>query len=47
VQLGYPEKEVWLMTPYKIKALFEIHREFAGAATPTKETGIDDIFGGL
>jgi hypothetical protein len=26
--LGYPEKDVWRMTPYKLMRLFEIHKEF-------------------
>jgi len=26
--LGFTEREVWRMTPYKILTLFSIHREF-------------------
>jgi len=26
--LGFPEREVWKMTPYKITTLWKIHKEF-------------------
>ena len=50
-QLGYPEREVWRMTPYKILTLFRIHRQFHPEKwKPEPPEGIDPIdvaLGGL
>ena len=47
--LHWPEREVWRMTPYKILALFRIHREFNPDRfkPEEKEADIDDVLGGL
>ena len=54
--LGYPEKEVWRMTAYKILTLFRIHREFnpdrfkPDPMEEARQKGIDPIdiaLGGL
>jgi len=47
--LGFREREVCRMTPHKIIALFNLHREYnPDKYKPAhKEADIDDIFGGL
>jgi hypothetical protein len=49
--LGFSEKEVWKMTPYKITRLFEIHKQFNpdqyGEQPPAGIDDIDAALGGL
>lgn len=51
--LGFPEKEVWKMTIYKILTLFKYHREFnpdrfkPDAENPDGLDDIDEALGGL
>lgn len=49
--LGWPEKDVWKMTPYKLLRLFKAHREFNpekfGPIKPKGEVDIDVALGGL
>lgn len=51
--LGYPEREVWRMTPYKIMRLFEIHKSFypdrfgGSGDLPEGLDAIDIALGGL
>ena len=49
--LGWPENEVWKMTPHKLVRLFQVHREFHpekfGGIQPKGEVDIDIALGGL
>jgi len=49
--LGYPEGEVWRMTPYKLLQLFKVHKRFhPDRFKPEKPDDMDDIdyaLGGL
>jgi len=49
--LNWPERVVWIMTPYKILTLFNIHKIFnPDKFTPPRPEGVDDIdlaLGGL
>lgn len=49
--MGWPEKDVWKMTPYKLIRLFEIHREMNprtyGKTRKKKLDAIDEALGGL
>lgn len=51
--LGFPEREVWKLTPYKIMALFRIHKTFNSdkfgqeKEIPEEQDPIDIALGGL
>jgi len=48
--LGFTEREVWRMTPYKLVTLFRIHKEFNNDRFKLESGAVDDIdeaLGGL
>jgi len=51
--LGFAEREIWLMTPYKLLALFRVHRAYCPQRKgflEEAEAGMSDIdiaLGGL